>query len=89
MIATIMIAIRDITTGTIMIATAIITIMTASMIMTAKPRTIGMNTIIATFGIARDVIGTGSGNRKFAKDSFSRPICARLFVQCPAACIES
>ena len=83
MIATIMITIRDITTGTITImiaiATAIITITIDSTTTIAKVREIGIRIITMLSMNARAAIGTGNGSRTFTKDSFLRLTCVEAF----------
>ena len=77
MIATIMITIRDITTGTI--TTAIITITIDSMTTIAVRRAIGTGIITTLSENKRAAIGTANGSRIFTRDLFLRPKCGEAF----------
>ena len=77
MIATIMITIRDITTGTI--TTAIVTITNDSTTAIAIRRAIGINIITTLSEKTRAAIGIGNGNRRFTRDLFLRLKCGEAF----------
>ncbi len=81
MIATIMITIRDITTGTI--TTAIITITIGSMTTIAVRRAIGTGIITTLSENMRAAIGTANGSRIFTRDLFLRLKCGAAFGLSP------